>query len=72
MIVNNLQGLSVTTKIIVDKLYQDRLETLSSVNDFVDEVVSILEALWLITINWTIKIANGYRDAYRSLLKLTS
>ena len=52
--------MSVTTKIIVDELSQDRLETLLSVNDFVDEVISIVEALWLITINWTIKIVSGY------------
>ena len=35
--------MSETTKMIVDELYQDRLETLLSVNDLVDEVVSTLE-----------------------------
>ena len=35
--------MSGTTKMIVDELYQDRLETLLSVNDLVDEVVSTLE-----------------------------
>ena len=37
--------MSGTTKMIVDELYQDRLETLLSVNDLVDEVVSTLEVL---------------------------
>lgn len=35
--------MSATTKMIVDELYQDRLETLLSVQDLVDEVVSTLE-----------------------------
>lgn len=35
--------MSETTKMIVDTLYQDRLETLLSVDDLVDEVVSTLE-----------------------------
>lgn len=35
--------MSATTKMIVDELYQDRLETLLSVNDLVDEVVATLE-----------------------------
>ena len=42
--------MSGTTKKIVDELYQDRLETLLSVNDLMDEVVSTLEVLWLTTI----------------------
>ena len=37
--------MSGTTKMIVDELYQDRLETLLPVNDLVDEVVSTLEVL---------------------------
>lgn len=36
--------MSATTKMIVDELYQDRLETLLSVQDLVDEVVSTLES----------------------------
>ena len=35
--------MSATTKMIVDELYQDRLETLLSVDDLVEEVVGTLE-----------------------------
>ena len=35
--------MSDTTKMIVDELYQDRLETLLSVDDLVEEVVGTLE-----------------------------
>ena len=35
--------MSETTKMLVDELYQDRLETLLSVDDLVEEVVSTLE-----------------------------
>ena len=35
--------MSDTTKLMVDELYQDRLETLLSVDDLVEEVVGTLE-----------------------------
>ena len=35
--------MSATTKMIVDELYQDRLETLLSVDDLVEEVVDTLK-----------------------------
>ena len=35
--------MSDTTKMIVDELYQDRLETLLSVDDLVDDVVGTLK-----------------------------
>jgi len=60
--------MSDTTKIIVDTLYQDRLETLLSVDDLVGEVVTTLQTAGVL--DNTYIFYNSDHGAHTILLKM--